>query len=508
MYKKRFAKWGLQKNSGRAGAAVLSSKTKDEHKKTLASREPRPSKMLSLNHDDGLTLMFLNSVRTWNEVFLESVQSNKWSCAPKEQRGPTHGLQQRFARTKGANFAFKLVADLLDRGRGNLAGRVARRAFLLAEDMLTLEGPVLVWNLLEIMHSMVVTLCHGQLFQTLLAHLIAMADGRMAQTHPLPAMLRGLRGLAQSLNGSIAPTTRTSSTSIPSSSSSCSPYAGSDGKIVTPDSWVISRGLPSLIERAWRLNAEIIFDHFDPRLLPVYFDMQWESVSIEPSPVLLGAVDGWVAAIEAFQRTNAATESYAEAEDTFPPTLIEENTMRRCLLGPRIDASPPRDFETLRTSSVAALRKHGDVVLAQKDVTNNKTTLAMVAALVKDRVLEGRADVTERVSTVDSNAGLTTRISRYQAGNLACVIRALVDLDGDHSGGELGPTLDAVEKMRIIVALRAYALGETHPQVIGELWLLEGSLVTAGRFAEARTVARDAYCRLEKYTQDIPVGHV
>jgi hypothetical protein len=140
--------------------------------------------------------------------------------------------QLRPPETKELSFAFKLVIDLLDRGHGDLAGRMARKAFLLVEDMLTLEGPALVWNLLEMMHYMV-TLRHAQLFHILLAHLIALADGQMTETHPLPAMLRGLRELV--------------------------------GTMTTVDPWPLSSALSFLLERAWILNAEILFNH--PALL-------------------------------------------------------------------------------------------------------------------------------------------------------------------------------------------------------------------------------------------------
>ena len=113
-------------------------------------------------------LMFLASVHSWSLSFYESVQSN-------DDEAP--GLTQHFPPqlTQEMNFTFKLAFDMLDRGHGSLAGRLARKAFLLIEEMLTLDGPALVWNLLEIMHYMVKS-NHLQLIRLLLAHLMTLVN--------------------------------------------------------------------------------------------------------------------------------------------------------------------------------------------------------------------------------------------------------------------------------------------------------------------------------------------
>jgi hypothetical protein len=445
MYKKRFAKWGFQKNSKRSAATPRHLKTKEECKKVASRKASSPGELgpipafPGLGHGDGLTLMFLTSVWKLSMAFFES-----------QQQFPTGQL--RPSDTKELSFAFKLVIDLLDRGHGDLAGRMARKAFLLVEDMLTLEGPALVWNLLEMMHYMV-TLRHAQLFHTLLAHLIALADGQMTETHPLSAMLRGLRELV--------------------------------GTMTTVDPWPLSNALPFLLERAWILNAEILFNHFDPRLFQLYCCIHWDSCSINPPAAIM------FSQIEKQQMSSAATIAH-QAEEFLASTPIEEDRTIQCLFTPRMDASPPRDYKMLRASSTAALRECGNSVLSKGPSFEGDTTmlLRVLAGLVTAKVLEGSPTAVE---------------SRLHAGYTACTIRTLVDLNKEHSGNKIEDILDSVERIRAIVALRGYAGSETDPQVVREMWLLQDALVAAGEYEEAQEVERDAYRRMKKYIQHIPI---
>jgi len=355
MYKKRFAKWGFHKNSRRSAAAVPTLTTKDECRKG-SSRKPGPPGELGsvfafpgLGYHDGLMLMFLSSVRICSVAFFESIQSRDGFLASLHQQPPTD--QPWPEHSDEVSFTFKLVIDLLDRGHGNLAGRMARKAFLLVEDMLTLDGPALVWNLLEMMHHMV-TLRHAQLFQMLLAHLIALTDSWMPKSHPISAMLRGLRGFVASLTSVVTTPGRSSTTS----SSSPSPSTGGDGTTTTAGPWLLSRPLSSLIERAWTLNAEILFDHFDARLFPLYCHIHWRSCSIAPPAAIVGTARQWFSQVEAQQTSRAAAEAHC-AEGLFDITPVEDKMLQR-LLTPRMDASPPR---TTRCSSRAASRRFGNM---------------------------------------------------------------------------------------------------------------------------------------------------
>jgi hypothetical protein len=456
MYKKRFAKWGFRKYSKRLATTLRHAKTKEECKRVASRKVSPPGELGSmpafpgLGHGDSLTLMFLTSVWTWSMSFFESVQSRDGFLALQQQQLSTGQLLP--SNTKEISFAFKLVIDLLDRGHGDLAGRMARKAFLLVEDMLTLEGPTLVWNLLEMMHYMV-TLRHAQLFRMLLAHLIALADGQMAETHPLPTMLHGLRGLVETMT--------------------------------TVDPRLLSSALPFLIERAWILNAEILFDHFDSRLFQLYCRIHWDSCSINPPAAIL------FNQIEKQQMLSAATMAH-HAEGFLASTPVEEDRMIQSLLAPRMDASPPRDYKMLRASSIAALRECGDSILSKGPSFDGDTTmlLRMLAGLTTAKVLEGSPIAVE---------------SRLHAGHVACTIRTLVDLNTEHSGKRIEQILDSVERIRTIVALRGYADGETDPQVVREMWQLQDALVAAGEYGQAQEVERDAYRRMEKYIQHIPI---
>ncbi len=496
MYKKRFAKWGLQKNSRRSAAVVPTLTTKDECRKVASRKSGRPRELglvpaiPGLSQHDALMLMFLTSVQICSVAFFESVQSRGGFLASLQQRTPTD--EQLPEQTEKINFTFKLATDLLDRGHGKLAGRMVRKAFLLVEDMLMLEGPVLMWNLLEIMHHMV-RLRHTQLFQMLLAHLLALIEGRIPKSHPIPTMLYGLRGLVMSLTRAVS----ASGSSLPAPSSSLPCLSvDSGGTTITAGPLLVSRALSSLLERAWTLNAEILFNHLNPRLLPLYCRLHLDGCSIAPPAAIISTANQWFSDIEAQQISRAGAEAH-QTEGLLEITSVEQDMTLQRLLVPRMDASPPRDFEMLRASSVAALWKHGNSVLAKGSAFHGDTTilLRILAGLVTDTILE----------EWPTASSVTTKVSRVQAGKVACAIRTLMDLSPEDSGDGLVPLSDAVERIRSVVALREYAHAETDPQVVREMWLLEDALVAAGEYEEAEEVGQDAFCRLEQYVQDIPV---
>ena len=502
MYKKRFAKWGFQKNSRRSATAVSTLATKDACRR-LATRKHNPAAelgsmpaSLQLGHDDGMMLSFLTSVRKWSVAFFESVSSRDGPLARPQQR--TLIEQPWSEKAKETSFTLKLVSDLLDRGHGALAGRIARKAFLLVEDILTLEGPALIWNLLEMMYHMV-TLRQEQLFQILLAHLIALINGRVSKTHPLSAMLHDLRRLVASLTS--ATHTPGSSSLISSSSSLPSPSTDDNGTTTTAQPGLFSRTISHLLEDAWVLNAEMLFDHFDLRLSQLYFHLHWESCSIGLPSAIIGAAKQWMKHIETQQMSSAVPDAH-RAKVVVVNTLVEEERMLHRLLAPRMDASPPQTYEMLRTCSVAALLGYGNSILGKGFVFNgdSATILRIMPALIKAKTLEESAAIAERSRTARSD---TTKVSRSQAGNVACVVRALIDLNAEHGGDRVGALPDAVERIRSLVALREYAYGEIDPQVMREMWLLEDALAAAGERAKAQEVQQSVIRRLEKYTQDI-----
>ena len=445
-----------------------------------------------LSNDDSLMLMFLTSVRIWSMSFYEAVQSPDKVSAPVQQSWPEQSEEM--------NFTLKLVIDMLNRGHGSLAGRLARKAFLLVEEMLMLEGPALVWNLLEIMHHMV-TLRQAQLFQMLLAHLIALVNGRMLKSHPLPAMLRALRRFLANLPDLMS----TPGSSLPTPSFSSSSLDDDEAKTAAGPS-LFSGALSSMLERAWTLNAEILFDHFDQRLFQLYFRIHWDSCSIRPPAAIIGAADQWLTHIRSQQISSATAEAH-HAEGFFQIPPFEEDKMLQRLFATPKDASLPRKYELLRVGSIAALREHANSILSKGAGFAGDTTilLRILAGLVTAKVLEEWPAITDLSGTAIS---VTSSVSRVQAGNAACVVRTLMDLDAEYGYDGLGATLDAVERNRSIVALQEYALAETDPRVIRELWLLEDALVAAGEYGKALEVKQTAYRRSEKHVQDIPVNSV
>jgi hypothetical protein len=510
MYKKRFAKWGFQKNSKRSAAIVRRLKTKDVCRGVVNRKTSPPGELTSLpaflgvSHHESLALTFLTSVRTWGVAFFESLQFHGGFLASQQQPlplGRTQPFNTRgvFSSTREINFAFKLVIDLLNRGHGDLAGRMARKAFLLVEDMLTLEGPALVWNLLEMMHHMV-KLRHVQLFHILLSHIISLLDGKMSENHPLSAMLRGLRGLVASLNRAAS---SPSNCSLSSSSSSPSSLTDSNGKLASPDPWPLYSVLSSFLQQAWIINAEILFHHFDPRLLQLYFRILWNSNSIDPPATIISAADHMVAQIEVHQMINAKAVAHP-TEEPLMSTSVDEQIMFQRLFTPRVGSCPPRNYEMLRETSIAALRERGDAILSTSSSFNNGTNLLlrMLVALATAKVFEVMPTVVGWSGPADV---VPTNVPRVHAGIVACVIGTLVDLDIEHDGGGPAASLLAVERLRTVVALSAYAEGETDPQVVLETWLLRDALVAAGEYVEAQDVEQDAYRRIEMYISEIAV---
>ena len=507
MYKKRFAKWGFQKNTRRSAAAVSPSSTKDQCSQVAkrgtglsAELESLPASP-ALGQQDTLMLIFLSSVRLYSTAFFESVPSHATSLAPFRRQPASYHLRPE--QTEEASFTFKLVIELLSRGQGNLAGRMARKAFLLVEDMLTLDGPVMVWNLLQMMHEVIV-LRHMQLFRMMLAHLLALVDGRIPTTHPLHAMLYGLRGLVASL---------ASATSTPSSSFATSPLPSPSQSSLTSsdtdesenDVWLLSQSLSSWLEQAWSLNAQILFNHFDYRLFQLYFRIHYDSCSIRPPTVIFDTAKQWLSDTEEEQYTSKAAANTYGADNLFEFTSIEDDIFQE-LLVLRKDVSPPRSYEMLHSNTIAALREKGNSMLC-KTFNSGDTAilLRIVAGLVTARILEEWPAAFARLGVAGD---ATTQVSRFHASNLASTIRTLTDLDTERVGGGLWQSSEIVERTRYIVALREYAHGETCPRVVREMWQLEDALVAAGELEEAQEVGQNAFRRLEEYMKDIPVCSV
>ena len=394
------------------------------------------------------------------------------------------------------NFTFKLVIDSLDRGHGSLAGRLARKAFLLVEEMLTLDVPALLWNMLEIMHYMVTT-NHLQLFRLLLAHLMTLVDSRMPKAHPLPAMLR-LLGACVPKSSILVSTPRdtllTSSPTIsPLHRNEAAPAAGS---------WLFPGAFLFMVERAWTVNAEVLFYNFDDRLFQLYSHIHWDSCSLEPPTAITDAAKQWLGHMTSQQiSSNTAKADQTTASYQIKP--FDEDGVLQHLLETPANTSPPKNYEALQVSSIGVLQDHARSILSRNASFAGDTNvlLRILAGLVTAKVL-GEWPATTDV--LDAGISVTARISRGQAANVACAVRTSMDLHAEYDGiGDIGYTIG---RMRTIVALREYASPETDPRVIQEMWRLEDALVAVGEHQKALDVKRTAYRRLEEYIQDIPVS--
>lgn len=484
MYKKRFTKWGLQKNARRSTASTPTSTT------TVSRTYSAPEDLVLMpvspqfSSDDNSKLVFLNSVKVWSVSFFESVQSGEDNPVLKRPSWPEQSEEM--------NFTFKLVVDTFNRGYGGLAGRLVRKAFLLVEEMLVLEGPVVLWNVLEIMHYLV-TLRQFRLCKLLFAHLTGLVDGRIPNTHPLPAMLRALRMYVVSLPDMMSAPDDSQLTPSPS-------IASSSEKEATTATRSLSDAFLSVIERAWTLNAEILFEHFDHRLFQLYLRIHWDSCSIEPPPAITDAAKKWLTNVtQTFNKTDEATP----IDKVIQFTPFEEDMVFQRLFIRRVDALPPQNYHMLCTSSISMLRDHASCILSNGANGPGDTTalLRILACLVTAKIVGEWPGTTD---LVDTDIDKTSKITRAQAGNIACAIRTSINLNAEYNRCE--DPLDTIEQIRSILALREYGDVEIDPRLIQEMWLLKDALIAAGKHQEALEVQQESYQRLEKYIQDIPIN--
>lgn len=502
MYKKRFTKWGFQKNAKRSTSAAQTwavgsgcRKAASSHFSTKSWSLVSPATSPCLSFHDTLMSSFMTSVHTYSIAFFESMQAPDGHFLSLQQQSILQ--QPRAEETDEISYAFKLAIELLDRGYGSFAGRMARKAFLLVEDMLTLDGPVIMWNLFELFHHMA-KLGHMQLFQMLLTHLIGLVNCRRPKIHPLATMLHDLRDLVTSLSSLVSISGSSRATRASSILLQC-PSTDNKRDPSIAGIQLFSHALSSLLERAWILNAAILLKHFDHRLFRIYFHVHWDLCSIRPPIAIFGALKQWLGHVEQQQTFSTAMEAPVDQ-------VIFNSSLSQKLLPPYQDTPPPQDYEALHTSSIAALWKYGSSILSE-DPENVNTTVLL-------RILAGlfTAETLERWSTAvaqfDPKSSTMTQISRVHASNVACAIQTLTNLNSEHVGEEVWQSLDAAERIRSIVALREYAHGNAYPRIVGDMWRLQDALVAAGKDKESWEVGQTISRRIEGYIQDMPTYSV
>ncbi|KAM7187461.1 hypothetical protein V8F33_011201 [Rhypophila sp. PSN 637] len=544
MYKKRFAKWGFQKN-----------------KKRWATADPALSVLNLACGETDVKFMFLSSVRTWSDAFYEDPHKHRAPVAPTIEANEI-------------NFAFKMIIELLDRGYGELAGRVARKAFLLIEKILTVDGPALVWNLLDVMHNMVVSHLSGanpamqqqttQLFQMLLAHLDALVVNRfkIPEAHPLPTLLRLLKRLATE-----SKTTKDGATHYP-----------------------INPHTATLLEQAWGLNAKLIFDNFDPSLLHVYWYLSWDTCSISlPTHVMhmiydrlrqMGLDHGRPTSPDTENRiVTPAVLRYLQSEASLDSENIPHTRHLLPLVPPCALTFEKKKNETgslvsqLGNNILHGLREYGKqvplgisealggqgkpikVCELLRSTTDQTALLGTLAAMLATKVLAeyefgqqptGNTNLDRAAAqTLTDNSPerniqpvpMTPPIhaervqAKIQAMTTAWAIRISMNRDAD-LGSKSKPysststkantanadnqdsgtanhqrisTAERIQRHRKLIALQEQARGKVNLHVVREMWALEDELKALGETAQAKETNREWRRRLEVYLGDIPI---
>lgn len=133
---------------------------------------------------------FLMGVRDWNTAYFEDVRAARTAVAANSS--PLLSPLQFYTDSQFVHSAFQLIPELLDRGFGQLAGRLARKAFIRAQDFLRLNNPWLLLNLTEVMH----TIAAGRqapLYDLFLKYVTGLVSQRYPDRHPLVQMLQSLR---------------------------------------------------------------------------------------------------------------------------------------------------------------------------------------------------------------------------------------------------------------------------------------------------------------------------
>ncbi|RSM20408.1 hypothetical protein CDV31_000632 [Fusarium ambrosium] len=459
MYKKRFTKWGFSKNKPRAGAKKSQSRDPATHTQVIKAVPKGTVQVtlpasLKLGASDLANLEFLASIQNWSSTFFEAPEDHGFPYPLSPPAPPVKMVSARRYDPESLSYAFRIIVELLKRGKGVLAGRLTRKAFLQIEAMLQVEGPLFIWNILEILYYMALS-GQTQLLGILLLHLNNLAKNRFEPGHPLMRMLHGLRKLLQGWHKDSLP-----------------PQA-------------------DVLHQAWSLNANMIFNNFDARLLILYYRLVWDSEMVRLPQTKLEDADRWFAMVE-----NKVPMDYAFAEamiSRIHPDL---------LAGDGYGREPPKEYEMLKHTSISAIQHRSTMPFSE-----TKMKIRILSGMLKCRILERKNTLTP-LSDIEADPEPSPRqppqIPRFHARIIAYVMKVLVDVDLEMG---FDPTI-ATDRMRSIVAMREYGQSRVGPQTIHELWRLEEMLRQQGHTEEADQIRHGSYKRLEKYVDDVPVHEV
>ncbi|KAH8674200.1 hypothetical protein BX600DRAFT_457190 [Xylariales sp. PMI_506] len=493
MYKKRFAKWGFHKNVRRshptAAAEEASHKpctntpcsaadgrnvTPRTTELARLKRQTKPDSGLAPSSHDTETMAFLANIQTWSSVFFDLTQrhDDTTGSACSTSPRPLSYFYTDMSRTynpEQLSYSFRLISSLIKRGNVTLAGRLARKAFLQTESLLQVQGPLFVWNVLEILYSMV-TERQTKLCEMLLGYLAELAIIHYPDSHPVVRLLRSLRGLIRS-----------------SKSRGSGPFR------------------IEILERGWGLNADIILNRFQPQFLLLYYHLVWDSSLLKiPHEGLrridkqFQLLDGKVPAENDFlaQVTNAQLEPNIRSYENI---YSLSNTNHG-------EINLPKNYQSLRLEALASI-----INCSTLDLQDQKTELRVLSGLLKSRIIQDSDPPCEWPSGDNSEekmllpAATRYMLTRLRARVLVFILRVLMEVDSKLGKSSIGPPVD---RLRDIIALRKFAQSPTDPQVVYDLWDLEELLLQEGRLVEAEEARRESFMLLERYLTDIPAHSV
>ena len=417
----------------------------------------------TLRSDEAITLTLLTSIRDWNYFFFEQAAcSLPYKPGSGQVLPPPPGAQQYDAES--VTFSFRLVASLLRKGEAVLAGRLARKAFLDVETILHVEGPLVIWNILETVWSMQ---RRGQtlLPRMLLAHILALAQNRHSDQHPLLRILRSLHRIL----------TR-------GASSGC-------------EEWCLRA-----IQQGWAVNAAMLFAPLDERLLLLYFRIVWDSDLVKLPASTLVEADQFYGSLETKVPNGLEAATDLELMLNTPAGMETQEDNNASSGFYRL----PDNYDSIVQESLSTIH-----LLNETAPKGTEAKFEALSALLKSRMLQdfGSPGVSgdgyvDAMDTSPPQPGLA--VARLKARTLAFINRTIMRAE-QRQGLTLPSTID---RLRTIIALRQFGQNPAGPQVVFEMWQLETLLVECGRDLEANEVRRESFQRLESYLGDIPAEYV
>ncbi|KAM0548215.1 hypothetical protein ACHAPJ_010015 [Fusarium lateritium] len=453
MYKKRFTKWRFSKNKPRSTSGNTRVTPQNHKSQAIICTRPAFKQTLlvspKLNPSAAASLEFLTCIHDWGTSFYESVNTHDFPLSQNHILAPPPGAKANRYDPEQLSFAFRTIVELIKCGQGVLAGRLTRKAFVDMESMLHIEGPLFIWNVLEIAYTMA-RLGQTRLLDMLLLQLIELASNLYDMTHPVVKMLRTLR---------------------------MATYTWQKDSKLSP--------VP-VLEKAWELNASVVMENVDSRLLLMYYRLVWDSSCIRLPSEQVEGIDNWFATLY----------NKVPFNDSLFQEIVLSNHPDLLLLGYDDEIVPPKGYDAIKQICISGIQHRSTLNFDKPEIGS-----LVRIGLLKSRILEEAIE-----NSID--AGIPRHqlynIQRFQARVIAYLLKVIVEVDL-----ELGFDIDiAIDRMRSVIAMREFGYFTTAPQLIHDMWQLEALLRRAGQHPEADKIRKETFKKLEKYVDEVPVDMV